>query len=65
MVLEKPLQSFPINMSVYKKLPPGVLPDIMLIGTHQIEAKDRVNALLNRHIFKVGNPRQSIKDTYT
>jgi len=31
-VLQKPLCSFPVTMSVYKELPPGVLPDVMLIG---------------------------------
>jgi len=31
-VLKKPVCSFPVTMSVYKELPPGVLPDVMLIG---------------------------------
>ncbi|KMQ98088.1 microtubule-associated protein 10-like protein [Lasius niger] len=31
-VLQKPLCSFPVTMSVYKELPPGVLPDIFQIG---------------------------------
>ncbi|XP_015586035.1 uncharacterized protein LOC107263388 [Cephus cinctus] len=63
-VVEKPLYSFPVTMSVYKKLPPGVLPDVMLIGTHQIETKDLFNVLLNRHIFKSGNASRTMKETF-
>lgn len=63
-VLEKPLHSFPITMSVYKKLPPGVLPDVMLIGSCQIEIKDLVNYLLQNHVFKSGNPCKSRRDTF-
>ncbi|XP_043286066.1 microtubule-associated protein 10-like [Venturia canescens] len=62
--LEKPLGSFPVNMSVYKKLPPGVLPDVMIIGSHQIEIKDLVNEMLNRHVFKIGNPCKTLRDTF-
>lgn len=45
-LLKPPLCSFPIVMSVYKKLPPSVLPDVMTIGTCQIESRDMVNSLL-------------------
>lgn len=63
-ILEKPLGSFPVNMSVYKKLPPGVLPDVMIIGSHQIETKDLINEMLHRHVFKAGNPCKTLKDTF-
>lgn len=63
-VLEKPLHSFPVTMSIYKKLPPGILPDVMLIGSCQIETKDLINYLLNKHIFKSGNPCKSLRDTF-
>ena len=63
-VLEKPLHSFPITMSVYKKLPPGVLPDVMLIGTHQIQVKDLINRVLRKRIFKSSAPSETSKETY-
>ncbi|KAK2581910.1 hypothetical protein KPH14_002366 [Odynerus spinipes] len=63
-VLQKPVHSFPVIMSVYKKLPPGVLPDVMLIGSHQIQLKNLVNELLSERIFKNGNPCKSIKSTF-
>ncbi|XP_011300213.1 uncharacterized protein [Fopius arisanus] len=63
-VVEKELYSFPITMSVYKKLPPGVLPDVMLIGSATIEIKDLMNSLLNKQVFKSGNPCKSMKDTF-
>ncbi|XP_012259382.2 uncharacterized protein LOC105687977 [Athalia rosae] len=63
-VVEKPLRAFPVTMSVYKKLPPGVLPDVMLIGTYQIQVKDLFNALLNKHIFEAGNPSRTMRDTF-
>ncbi|XP_031828395.2 uncharacterized protein LOC116425175 [Nomia melanderi] len=63
-VLQKPLTTFPIKMSVYKKLPPGVLPDVMTIGCHQIEARALLNAVLSQQVFKVPNPCQTIKDTF-
>lgn len=64
-VLQRPLTTFPIKLSVYKKLPPGVLPDVMLVGSHQIEAKAILNAVLSQHVFKIANPCQTIKDTFT
>lgn len=64
MVLEKPLTSFPIIMSVYKKLPPGVLPDVMLIGSHQIEAKDFINSILKKRVFKSSAPSTNSKEVY-
>ncbi|XP_015517060.1 uncharacterized protein LOC107222283 [Neodiprion lecontei] len=63
-VVEKPLPTFPVTMSVYKKLPPGVLPDVMLIGTHQIQAKDLFNALLSHHVFEAGNPSRTMRETF-
>ncbi|CAK9797850.1 hypothetical protein ANTQUA_LOCUS1372, partial [Anthophora quadrimaculata] len=63
-VLQRPLTTFPIKMSVYKKLPPGVLPDVMLVGCHQIEAKALINAVLSQQVFKIANPCQTIKDTF-
>lgn len=65
MVLEKPLTSFPITMTVYKKLPPGVLPDVMLIGSHQIQAKDFINTVLQKRIFKTSSsPSTTSKEMY-
>ncbi|XP_014611947.1 PREDICTED: uncharacterized protein LOC106791088 [Polistes canadensis] len=63
-VLRKPIHSFPVTMSVYKKLPPGVLPDVMLIGTHQIQLRNLINDLLSQRIFKNGNPCRSLKSTF-
>ncbi|XP_076650215.1 uncharacterized protein LOC143357537 isoform X1 [Halictus rubicundus] len=63
-VLQKPLTTFPIQMLVYKKLPPGVLPDVMTVGSHQIEAKSLMNAVLSQQVFKIPNPCQTIKDTF-
>ncbi|XP_063984309.1 uncharacterized protein LOC135166174 [Diachasmimorpha longicaudata] len=63
-ILNKELHSFPITMSVYKKLPPGVLPDVMLIGSAIIDLKDLINSLLNEEAFKSGNPCKSMKDTF-
>lgn len=63
-VLQRPLTTFPIKLSVYKKLPPGVLPDVMLIGSYQIEAKAIINAVLSQQVFKIPNPCQTIKDTF-
>ncbi|XP_058800738.1 uncharacterized protein LOC131669689 [Phymastichus coffea] len=45
-LLKPPVCSFPISMSVYKKLPPSVLPDVMTIGSNRIECRDMLNALL-------------------
>ncbi|XP_076241806.1 uncharacterized protein LOC143183901 [Calliopsis andreniformis] len=63
-VLQRPLTTFPIKLSVYKKLPPGVLPDVMLVGSYQIEAKALMNAVLSQQVFKIANPCQTIKDTF-
>ncbi|XP_026673091.1 microtubule-associated protein 10-like [Ceratina calcarata] len=63
-VLQRPLTTFPIKMSVFKKLPPGVLPDVMLVGCYQIEAKAIINAVLSQQVFKIPNPCQTIKDTF-
>ncbi|XP_054015885.1 uncharacterized protein LOC128896545, partial [Hylaeus anthracinus] len=63
-VLRKPVSTFPIKLSVYKKLPPGVLPDVMMVGCHQIEAKALMNAVLSQQVFKIPNPCQTIKDTF-
>ncbi|XP_076170824.1 uncharacterized protein LOC143148406 [Ptiloglossa arizonensis] len=63
-VLQKPLSTFPIKLSVYKKLPPEVLPDVMMVGCHQIEAKALMNAVLSQQVFKIPNPCQTIKDTF-
>ncbi|CAL7935553.1 unnamed protein product [Xylocopa violacea] len=63
-VLQRPLATFPIKLSVYKKLPPGILPDVMLIGSYQIEAKAIINAVLSQLVFKIPNPCQTIKDTF-
>ncbi|KAK0180802.1 hypothetical protein PV327_003147 [Microctonus hyperodae] len=60
----KPLITFPITMTVYKKLPTGVLPDTMLIGSHQIEIKDIINLLIKDFIFMGGNPSRKIKNTF-
>ncbi|KAG8038078.1 hypothetical protein G9C98_006403 [Cotesia typhae] len=46
LILEKPLHTFPVTLSVYKKLPAGVLPDVMHIGAHQIEIKELMNGLI-------------------
>lgn len=65
LVLEKPLTSFPITMTVYKKLPPGVLPDVMSIGSHQIQAKDFINNILRKRIFKSSvAPSTTSKEIY-
>ncbi|KZC08360.1 hypothetical protein WN55_09264 [Dufourea novaeangliae] len=63
-VLQKPLTTFPIKLTVYKKLPPGVLPDVMAIGSYEIEAKALMNAVLSQQVFKIPNPCQTIKDTF-
>ncbi|KAM0725392.1 hypothetical protein ACS0PU_008878 [Formica fusca] len=63
-VLQKPLYSFPITMSVYKELPPGVLPDVMLIGTHQIQAHDLINTVLSQQIFRIGSACKMLKNTF-
>ncbi|GAB1865006.1 hypothetical protein CAJAP_06085 [Camponotus japonicus] len=63
-VLQKPLCSFPVTMSVYKELPPGVLPDVMLIGTHQIQVRDLINSLLSQQIFQIGSACKTLKDTF-
>lgn len=47
-ILSKQLCSFPITMTVYKELPPGVLPDVMLIGPIISEKK---HAHILQHIF--------------
>lgn len=53
--LSKPVSSFPVQVTVYKKLPANVLPDVMLIGCCPIEAKDLINA---------PGPSQSLKNTF-
>lgn len=63
-VLRKPLCSFPVTMSVYKELPPGVLPDVMLIGTHQIQVRDLINTLLSQQIFQIDSACRTLKDTF-
>ncbi|XP_077270548.1 uncharacterized protein LOC143901827 [Temnothorax americanus] len=63
-VLEKPLCNFPITMSVYKELPPGVLPDVMLIGTHQIQLHDLMNSLLSMHVSQRSNPYKTMKNAF-
>ncbi|XP_066591908.1 microtubule-associated protein 10-like [Prorops nasuta] len=63
-VLEKPLNTFPISVSVYKKLPPGVLPDVMLIGGAQIQAKDMINEMLKQRVFNARNLDEDFQDTF-
>ncbi|XP_011869236.1 PREDICTED: uncharacterized protein LOC105562782 [Vollenhovia emeryi] len=63
-VLRKPLCNFPITMSVYKELPPGVLPDVMLIGTHQIQLHDLMNCLLGTHVSRRRNPYKTMKNAF-
>ncbi|XP_012285952.1 uncharacterized protein LOC105702731 [Orussus abietinus] len=63
-VVEKPLHSFPVTLTVYKKLPPGVLPDVMTIGSHQIQTKDLFNTLLQKRLEGAGNPCKTMKDTF-
>ncbi|KAL0102326.1 hypothetical protein PUN28_018692 [Cardiocondyla obscurior] len=63
-VLQKPLCSFPVIMSVSKELPPGVLPDVMLIGTHQIQLCNLINSLLNMRISQSSNPCKTMKDAF-
>ncbi|XP_035733550.1 uncharacterized protein LOC118446700 [Vespa mandarinia] len=63
-VLQKPVHSFPVTMTVYKKLPPGVLPDVMLIGTYQIQLRNLINDLLSQRVFNNGNPCKSLKSTF-
>ncbi|CAG5081855.1 Protein of unknown function [Cotesia congregata] len=65
LVLEKPLHTFPVTLSVYKKLPAGVLPDVMHIGAHQIEMKELMNGLLREHVFRGSDASKSLKNTYT
>nr|XP_012234226.1 PREDICTED: uncharacterized protein LOC105679031 [Linepithema humile] len=61
-ILQKPLCNFPVKMSVYKELPPAVLPDVMLIGTHQIQTRDLINSLLSRQFFNIGKTYKTIKN---
>ncbi|XP_018309889.1 uncharacterized protein [Mycetomoellerius zeteki] len=63
-VLQKPLCNFPITMSVYKELPPGVLPDVMLIGTHQIQLRGLMNSLLTMYISQHSNPCRTMKNAF-
>ncbi|XP_012541911.2 microtubule-associated protein 10-like [Monomorium pharaonis] len=63
-VLQKPLCNFPITMSVYKELPPGVLPDVMLIGTHQIQLHSLINSLLRMHASQHSNPCKTLKNAF-
>ncbi|KAG5345189.1 MAP10 protein, partial [Acromyrmex charruanus] len=63
-VLQKPLCNFPITMSVYKELPPGVLPDVMLIGTHQIQLHGLMNSLLTMYISQYSNPCRTMKNAF-
>ncbi|XP_072745714.1 microtubule-associated protein 10 [Anoplolepis gracilipes] len=63
-ILQKPLCSFPVTMSVYKELPPGVLPDVMLIGTYQIQVRDLINSLLSQQIFQIDSACRTLKDTF-
>ncbi|EFN88830.1 uncharacterized protein LOC105189711 [Harpegnathos saltator] len=63
-ILQKPLCSFPVKMSVHKEFPPGVLPDVMLIGSHQIQACGLINSLLSQQVFKTGDSSRTIKDTF-
>ncbi|XP_003427408.1 uncharacterized protein LOC100680161 [Nasonia vitripennis] len=63
-LLKIPLCSFPITMSVYKKLPPTVLPDIMTIGTCQIEIRDMINCLLQESLLTSQNPCKTLKSNF-
>ncbi|XP_023246367.1 uncharacterized protein LOC111643189 [Copidosoma floridanum] len=67
-LLDSPICSFPITMSVYKKLPPTVLPDVMSIGCCQIEARDMLNCLLQEcpkaDPSDDGKPYRTIKNKY-
>ncbi|XP_011694847.1 PREDICTED: microtubule-associated protein 10-like [Wasmannia auropunctata] len=63
-VLKKPLCNFPITMSVYKELPPGVLPDVMLIGTHQIQLHGLMNSLLSMYLSEHSNPCKTMKNAF-
>ncbi|KYM97917.1 PREDICTED: uncharacterized protein LOC108778053 [Cyphomyrmex costatus] len=63
-VLQKPLCNFPITMSVYKELPPGVLPDVMLIGTHQIQLHRLMNSLLSMYLSQHSNPCRTMKNAF-
>ncbi|OXU24259.1 hypothetical protein TSAR_006740 [Trichomalopsis sarcophagae] len=63
-LLKTPLCSFPITMSVYKKLPPTVLPDIMTIGTCQIEIRDMINCLLQESLLTSQNPCKTLKNNF-
>ncbi|XP_011501523.1 PREDICTED: uncharacterized protein LOC105365126 [Ceratosolen solmsi marchali] len=63
-ILKKPIKSFPVVMSVYKKLPPRVLPDVMTIGTNQIELRDIMNCLLEESSSKVENPCRTLKNNF-
>ncbi|XP_029177380.1 microtubule-associated protein 10-like [Nylanderia fulva] len=63
-VLQKQLCNFPVTMSVYKELPPGVLPDVMLIGTHQIQIRDLINSLVSQRNFQNGSGCRILKDTF-
>ncbi|KAJ8668001.1 hypothetical protein QAD02_009664 [Eretmocerus hayati] len=56
------LCSFPIIMSVYKKLPPSVLPDVMTIGSCSIEARDMINALLDE--CPLEKPSKALKNNF-
>lgn len=51
-------------MSVYKKLPPTVLPDIMTIGTCQIEMRDMINCLLQESLSTSQNPCKTLKNNF-
>ncbi|XP_074101196.1 microtubule-associated protein 10, partial [Cotesia typhae] len=65
LILEKPLHTFPVTLSVYKKLPAGVLPDVMHIGAHQIEIKELMNGLLREHVFRSSDASKSLKNNFT
>jgi hypothetical protein len=51
-------------MSVYKKLPPRVLPDVMTIGTNQIELRDIMNCLLAESTCVTENPCRTLKNNF-
>ncbi|XP_014483368.1 PREDICTED: microtubule-associated protein 10-like [Dinoponera quadriceps] len=63
-ITEKPLCSFPVRISVYKEFPPGVLPDVMLIGSHQLQACSLMNSLLSRRDQKTGDDSETMKNTF-
>ncbi|XP_011645978.1 uncharacterized protein LOC105432735 [Pogonomyrmex barbatus] len=63
-VLQKPLCNFPMVMSVYKELPPGLLPDVILIGTHRIQLHGFMNSLLGMQNSQDSKPCKTMKNAF-